>query len=470
MHRTAAVYVRISRDRTGAGLGVDRQEADCRELADRLGWNVGRVYVDNDVSASSGRRRPAYEEMLADLETGAVDAVIAWHTDRLHRRPTELEHYVTVCDKGDVPTHTVKSGPLDLSTPSGKMVARTLGTVARFETEHASERARRAAEQRAERGAYGGGRRPFGYETDGVTVRPAEADVVRRMFAAALAGESIASIKRTLERDGVPTSTGSSTWPSSTVRKMLTSARYAGLRVHHGEVIGKAEWPAIVDEDTWRTVSTMLRDPSRRTSPGAARKHLLGGLAMCGLCGAPMKSATDTRSTKKVYVCSARKHLTRDMLAADTAVELAVIERLGRPDVADLLTAGTAERLDGLRNESGVLRRRLDDLAALFAAGDIDARQLAEGTRGLRQRLEKVDADLAAVAQTDTVAALVSSDRIIDTWTALPLDRRRAVIDLLMAVEVPPAPKGRPAGWQPGQPYMTPDKAVTIRWKAGKDD
>jgi DNA invertase Pin-like site-specific DNA recombinase len=48
----AAVYVRISSDRVGAGLGVARQEEDCRGLYDRLGWQVARVYSDNDVSAT----------------------------------------------------------------------------------------------------------------------------------------------------------------------------------------------------------------------------------------------------------------------------------------------------------------------------------------------------------------------------------------------------------------------------------
>ena len=46
-----AIYVRISEDRAGAGLGVARQEQDCRELAARRGWDVHDVYVDNDTEA-----------------------------------------------------------------------------------------------------------------------------------------------------------------------------------------------------------------------------------------------------------------------------------------------------------------------------------------------------------------------------------------------------------------------------------
>lgn len=39
----------------GAGVVVERQERECREQAARLGWQVAGVYVDNDVSASTGR-------------------------------------------------------------------------------------------------------------------------------------------------------------------------------------------------------------------------------------------------------------------------------------------------------------------------------------------------------------------------------------------------------------------------------
>ncbi len=70
----AAVYVRISSDRAGAGLGVARQEEDCRALCDRLGWQVARVYPDNDVSAYSGRRRPQWERLNADIAAGLVDS------------------------------------------------------------------------------------------------------------------------------------------------------------------------------------------------------------------------------------------------------------------------------------------------------------------------------------------------------------------------------------------------------------
>jgi len=80
-------------------LGATGQLEDCRKLAADRGWSVGDEYVDNDVSAFSGNRRRDYERMLADLGSGARNAVIVYNLDRLHRRPAELEEFVTLCER-----------------------------------------------------------------------------------------------------------------------------------------------------------------------------------------------------------------------------------------------------------------------------------------------------------------------------------------------------------------------------------
>ncbi len=70
MPHAAAIYARISQDRTGEGLGVQRQLEDCRAEATRRGWRVAEEYVDDDISAYSGKQRPAYQRMLEDLRSG----------------------------------------------------------------------------------------------------------------------------------------------------------------------------------------------------------------------------------------------------------------------------------------------------------------------------------------------------------------------------------------------------------------
>ena len=86
----AAIYARISSDHDGTSAAVGRQLEDCRAWAQRHGWTVAEEYVDNDISAYSGKRRPEYARMLDDLEAGRRDAVLVYHLDRLHRQPREL--------------------------------------------------------------------------------------------------------------------------------------------------------------------------------------------------------------------------------------------------------------------------------------------------------------------------------------------------------------------------------------------
>lgn len=58
---------------------MQRQLEDCRKLAAERGWVVGHEYVDNDISAYSGKARPGYEAMCSDLAAGVRDAVIVYN-------------------------------------------------------------------------------------------------------------------------------------------------------------------------------------------------------------------------------------------------------------------------------------------------------------------------------------------------------------------------------------------------------
>ena len=59
----------------GAGLGVERQRVDCEKLAAALGWTVVDTYIDNDISAYTGQRRPQYERLLNDIGVGRIKGV-----------------------------------------------------------------------------------------------------------------------------------------------------------------------------------------------------------------------------------------------------------------------------------------------------------------------------------------------------------------------------------------------------------
>ncbi|MEE3126065.1 MAG: recombinase family protein [Actinomycetota bacterium] len=173
-----AIYTRISADIEGLGLGVARQREDCESLAATLGWPVAQVYSDNDVSAYSGKPRPEYQRMLDDLREGNVDAVIVYHPDRLTRRPLELEQFIQALDAAKVRHVKFVTGDADFTTGDGLLVLRMLAAVAAAESASKSRRVKRKQEQNAAAGKpHRASTRPFGYESDHVTVRPDEAAI-----------------------------------------------------------------------------------------------------------------------------------------------------------------------------------------------------------------------------------------------------------------------------------------------------
>ncbi|MFF2452124.1 recombinase family protein [Isoptericola sp. NPDC058082] len=450
----AAIYVRISRDKAGAGLGVDRQEADCRALAERLGWNVVAVYADNDISAYSGKPRPQYRAMLDAVKTGKVRGVVAWHTDRLHRRTLELEEFVTLAETHHLQVQTVTAGTLDLSTASGRMVARMLGAAAQHEVDHARERMQRKRAQMAANGEYRGGPRPFGYEKDGYTVRESEAEVIRQATEAILAGRTLAAVARDLNAQGSTTSTGNA-WSYMRLRDMLARPRNAGL-LHRGKVgrqdmqiVGPALWPAVVDEDTWRALHARLIDPSRRKQDGNDTRWLGSGIYRCGRCGSSMRVTAiggtgAKRGGKRVYHyrCQAAAHLTIAQGLTDRHIVDVVARHLQDPRVVAAMTPDTEDgTLAEAREQRAVLVARLEGTERDYDEDLIDARRYAAKRDKITAELAEVDARLVAATQQTMASPIAGAVDPAEAFRAAPVDIQRAVLREILTVEVLPSPR-----------------------------
>jgi site-specific DNA recombinase len=218
---SAAVYARISSDLEGTALGVLRQLEDCRQLARELGWTIGEEYVDNDLSAYSGRKRPAYERMLEDLSDGLRDAVLVYHEDRLTRRPVELERFVDVAAAAGAQVRFVVGGAVDLADGDALLKLRIMSAVAANESAAKSRRVKRKLEQVAAEGRpHGGSNRPFGFEDDKITIRPDEAEIIRQLVARFLAGERTRSLARWLDDEGIRTVRGGP-WRTPTLKSLF---------------------------------------------------------------------------------------------------------------------------------------------------------------------------------------------------------------------------------------------------------
>lgn len=465
------IYVRISEDREGGGLGVARQEKDCRALAATLGWRVVHVYVDNDLSAFSGKTRPAYLELLDAVRAAEVVRVLVWHTDRLHRTPRELEDYIDAADMRGAVTHTVKAGIFDLATPAGRAVARTLCAWARYEVEHAAERQRAKAVELAEAGKPGGGMRPFGWLPDRVTLDPVEHAVIIEVAGRLLAGESQMAVAADLNARGVLTvhqkhvaavqalasegltrdqiaanlgvpgkrvdnalrRAGPVVWSAPVLRAMLSRPRMAGLRSYKGEVVGKAVWQPALDEGTWRTLRDVLNDPGRAVEHRSPR-WLLPGIARCpaGHLLGTVHGARSRPEASRVSYCCKACGVYRSAAAVDEMVTGAVLELL-----ADLTPAPPATARADLGAEIGEVKARLAAGADAYADGAISLEELTRASRRLRARLAELERE-ATPARRRRVTAGLTGPGAAETWETLPLDRRRAVVAELVEVTVHP--------------------------------
>jgi site-specific DNA recombinase len=449
----AAVYTRQSLDRDGAGAAVSRQLEDCRALCADRGWTIAQEYSDNDTSASNGKARPGYTRMLADAVQKRFDVVVAWHPDRLARRLVDLEDLIVRAQRDHFKIATV-TGDLDLSNDMGRLVGRILASVASAEVERKGARQSRALLQAAQQGRPAGGNRPVGYEDDYVTVRRSEARHIKKGFRDILAGASLRGIAAEWNRAGFRSTKGGE-WRSDSVRYVLLNPRYAGLRAHRGEVVAKAVWRGIVDEDTWQSAKAILENPKRRTTSDTRRRYLLSGLARC-FCGAVMVSGRTTAGTR-TYKCSVTPHLSRAAEPIDAFVRRVVVERLARADAAELLVDQDTPDLELIRDESQAVRGRLDELAQLYSDGAITAAQLTSGTTTLRDRLQGLEMQMAHGMRSDVLADLVKARRPVDVWDVLDIDRRRAVIDTLMSITL----------LSPGRGARSLDpESVRVEWKA----
>lgn len=465
------IYVRISNDREGAGLGVARQEKDCRELAERLGWTVVGVHVDNDMSAYSGKPRPGYRALLAALSAGSASAVIAWHNDRLHRSPVELEEFIAELERRKVQVQTVKAGNIDLSTPSGRMVARQLGSVARYEVEHQVERQLLANAERAAAGRWGGGRRPFGYEPDGVTIRATEAEGLRWAAMQILAGKSLGEIAKHLARQGLTTSTGKPL-DTSTLRRCLINPRYIGKRVYRpngapkkpqahysdDEIVGDAVWPAILEEETWRSVRAVLMDPTRKIHDKHGQRVWLGSGLYLTPCGGLVRSAAPSGQPPS-YACREDGCVSRQADLVDDLVRAAVAEYLRE---LPAMEEGEGEVAEALQIEQVSMRARLNELSRQFAAGLIDGEQMTAGSVPLRAQLEAAQLRQADLSRQARLSAVIGKDDAVEAFLSGSVDYQRLTVKTLVEVSLLPAKRGRPKGWRPGLPYFDPATVQVI--------
>jgi len=455
----SAVYLRISDDKTGEALGIARHREDCLRLCAQKGWGPVE-YVDNDTSSKAGVDRPAYRQMLSDIASGALQAVVCWHTDRLTRVPIEGEQFMDLVARMGIERNLATvTGEIDLSTDDGRFMFRIMGAVARKEMERKSARHKSASRQKARMGKAHSTGRAFGYNTNG-TLKTNEANAIRAAHIAMLAGATLYGIAAQWNQQGL-TSTRGNRWTGRTVRQVLINGRYAGLRFHLGELVTddtgqpvKVEWKPIVDRDTWEQTRALLSAPARFTGKSSGRRHLLTGLAVCGECGSKMGSMSRSSGRGSGYICKTCYGVSRAMEPTDQFVIDVIAALLAREDAAVVLAKPRPDT-SALTDEVNRLRARIASAEQDYNDDLITARQMNAKIEQAKARLAEVDAKLLNATASRALEGLVGKADAAARFAKLSLDRRRKVVDTLCEVTIRKARRGA----------RFDDRLIEITWR-----
>jgi DNA invertase Pin-like site-specific DNA recombinase len=462
----AAVYLRQSLDKLGDELAISRQWDECVALCERKGWTPIK-YEENNTSATKGTR-PAYRQMLEDIEAGAVDAVVAWNLDRLHRQPIELEHFLALARSTGIAVSTC-TGDVDLSTDDGRMFARMKGVIGIAEVERKTARQKLAMRQLANAGRLWWASRPFGYcaTPDPITggwwvvkhdavakttiyneirLHDDEAPLVEAAYDAVLKGFSLHSIATAWNDAGVRTPKGN-IWRGAQLRQLLLAERNAGLRQVPGDdeiAYIEGNWPPIVTEDMWRGVCGILADPKRLHGKSRARRYLMSGIAVCGRCTHPLTSGVTTGTARRKYECRQPGcyGVARDAERVDAMVIEHVVGRLSSPDAQELLLDRERDDLDQLQAEVDALRAQITAAEHEYDDGVIDGHRLQARKDRVNEKLAPIVATMQDAERVEVFEDVIGPDAD-EKFDRLDLDRKRAVIKALVTVTVKPSSSTR---------------------------
>lgn len=397
-----AIYTRISRDKTGEGLGVERQEDACRSLASAKGWGVDEnwLLVENDSSATSDKGRPLFRRLIRGMESGEVKAVVAYRLDRLVRRLDDLSTLMLAAKASNCVIATV-SGELDLTTAQGRGNAMLFGVVAAIEADTVSERILVKHQQLRAGGANaGGGKRPFGWNPTRTMQIPREVAVIREVGARLVEGESLRAIAADLNRRGVPTVSGGP-WLRDSLRDVMTRPRHAGMIVHRGQIEldpgGRpvvAKWEPIFTTEDFERIQVALQARASLgtdTRYSSLRKHLLSGsLTACGICSGPMLGA-QTAAGVPIYRCSNGQHLARHRDLVDAYV-LGEVVQFGLENPIEV-SSWTREQAADLSARIEELRDRLAGLEDTFIKAGGDPAMLARMATTLADQIAALESE-----------------------------------------------------------------------------
>jgi DNA invertase Pin-like site-specific DNA recombinase len=337
------VLIRVSTDmQVEDGDSIPMQQDRANEIINNNDGILYKFYIEEGISASKNRikDRPQLQELLADVEAGIVNKIIAYKRDRLARNTKDYLTILEVCAKAKCDIIFSASGETQMMNDgvTGKVLETFLASIAEMESYNTSIRVRDVMSNKASKGEYTGFTLPYGYckdEENKIIIEEGTESVIQEIEDLYLGGIGLLSIAKWLNGQKIMNlgvrpdgAVGKKAlhknrvehWTKAAIESILFNPYYAGIIEYSTEgnksyqidddkfIRAKGQHPAF---RTLERQKEIYRARDRRTLQAPRLYNttfLLTGLLYCAECGCKYVSRNTTKNGKRYsyYVCGSK--------------------------------------------------------------------------------------------------------------------------------------------------------------------
>jgi DNA invertase Pin-like site-specific DNA recombinase len=373
------------------------------------GFTFVKEYVDDGFSGTTFDDRPAFQEMLNDIEQGKINAVITKDLSRLGRDyiqsgyyleqyfPSKNVRYISILDNIDTFLDSANNDIAPFKSLFNDMTSKDT-----------SKKIRSILRDKKRQGMFLGSEASYGYMKDPnnkhhLIRNPETAQVVRRIFDYALSGMGIADIATILNSENVKTphayknrkpthrQINIQMWTNSSINKILKNRVYTGDLVQNVQSklnykskkkikLDQSLW--IIAENTHEAIATkeefniIQNSPNRKRKPLIKRKKLLlENLIFCKECGGALSIKFNKRQNSwslncNRYARSPRLRLCEPHFIPYKQFEKIVLDRIkmifrncfNTIDIEKIINKSSKSNIKKIYDEGELLKVKIDQL------------------------------------------------------------------------------------------------------------
>lgn len=318
-----ASYSRVSTDFEEQLTSFHTQKSYYTDLIMRTPeWTLAGTFADEGLSGASAEKRPDFMRMYRHCKKGKIDLIITKSISRFARNTLDSIGYVRKLKAMGVGVMFEKEN-INTLEENSEVVLTILASLAQEELNSLSQNVKMGKRMAMQEGkVFFQYTNCYAYQkgADGQPeIIPEEAEIVKRIYANYLAGESVGSIAKALYADGIKSHSKSGQWTESTLRGILQNERYCGdmilqktyvtdpiskkVKVNNGElpkIYIKNNHIPIVSRELYDRVQQerAKRGSTRKVSKASVTEqskysslHALNEILVCGECCTPYRRA-----------------------------------------------------------------------------------------------------------------------------------------------------------------------------------